>query len=137
MGAFAAARAAAPRLPAGGSITFASGTYVTRPVPGLSGSIAGIGAVEAVARALAVELAPRRLRVNAVRFGVFDTPLARNVMGVPAGPDGDAAMAAAGAGLPLGRFGTPEEAASAALFLMADTYMTGQILTVDGGAALV
>ncbi|MER7360293.1 SDR family oxidoreductase [Nonomuraea dietziae] len=38
--------------------------------------------------------------------------------------------------MPLGRFGTPEEAASAALFVMANAYVTGTVLTVDGGASL-
>lgn len=46
-------------------------------------------------------------------------------------------MAAAGALTPLGRYGTAEEAASAALFLMANTYVTGEILNIDGGAHLV
>ncbi|PRX66264.1 NAD(P)-dependent dehydrogenase (short-subunit alcohol dehydrogenase family) [Nonomuraea fuscirosea] len=132
-GAYGVARAAAPRLPAGGSITFTSGLYLMRPVPGASASIAGIGAVEGLTRALAVELAPRRLRVNAVRYGVVDTPLARTAMELA----DDAAVAAAGEGLLIGRLGTAQEAASASLFLMANNLMTGTVLTVDGGQGLV
>ncbi|MGW0802306.1 SDR family oxidoreductase [Nonomuraea sp. NPDC002799] len=132
-GAYGAARAAARRLPAGGSITFSSGLYLVRPIPGASASIAGIGAVEGLTKALAVELAPRRLRVNAVRYGVVDTPLSRGAMGL----SDDTAVAAAGQGAPLGRFGTAEEAASAALFLMANNFVTGTVLTVDGGQSLV
>ncbi|MEV4018676.1 SDR family oxidoreductase [Nonomuraea angiospora] len=131
-GAVAAARLAANRLPAGGSITFTSGTYVVRPVPGMTGPLAAVGAVETFTRALAVELAPKRLRVNAIRYGSFDTPLLRTISGL----DGDAAVAKAGEGSPLGRFGTAEEAAASALFVMANNYVTGQVITVDGGQSL-
>ncbi|WP_329089461.1 SDR family oxidoreductase [Actinomadura citrea] len=134
--ALAVARAAAPRLGTGGSITFSSGAFVSRPVAGMSAPLAAVGAVETLARALAVELAPRRLRVNALRFGQFDTPLSRGAMGAGPGEAGDAAVAQAGARNPLGRWGTPEEAAAAALFLMANPYMTGEILTIDGGLTL-
>ncbi|MEV1172489.1 SDR family oxidoreductase [Nonomuraea sp. NPDC049784] len=131
-GAFAAARVAATRLSEGGSITFSSGTYAIRPVPGLTGPLAAIGAVETFTKALAVELAPRRLRVNTVRFGSFDTPLLRTMSGL----DSDAAIARAGEHTLLGRFGTAEEAAASTLFLMANNYVTGQVITVDGGQSL-
>ncbi|MEV4115112.1 SDR family oxidoreductase [Nonomuraea sp. NPDC049695] len=131
-GAFAAARVAAARLPGGGSITFSSGTYAIRPIPGMTGPLAAIGAVETFTKALAVELAPRRLRVNTVRFGSFDTPLLRTVAGLGS----DAAIAKAGESTPLGRYGTAEEAAASALFLMANNYVTGQVITVDGGQSL-
>ncbi|MEV0199404.1 SDR family oxidoreductase [Nonomuraea sp. NPDC050691] len=133
LGAFAAARLAAARLSAGGTITLTSGTHVLRPQPGMAGPLAAVGAVETFTRALAVELAPRRLRVNAVRYGVIDTPLMRGASGLAT----DAAMAAAGAGTLLGRYGTAEEAAASALFLMANAYVTGQVITVDGGQSLV
>ncbi|MFD7921521.1 SDR family NAD(P)-dependent oxidoreductase [Streptomyces sp. NPDC059740] len=129
---FAAARAAATRLPAGGSLTFTSGILVLRPGPGMTTLLAAAGAVESLTRALAVELAPSRLRVNTLRFGRFDTPLLRGQSGL----DSDEAISAAGAAAPLGRVGTPEEAAAAALFLMANNYVTGQVLTVDGGESL-
>ncbi|MGR6918916.1 SDR family oxidoreductase [[Actinomadura] parvosata] len=132
-GAYGVARAAARRLPAGGSLTFSSGLYLTRPIPGASAAIASIGAVEGLTRALAVELAPRRLRVNAIRYGVVDTPLSRGALGLA----DDAAVAAAGQSAPLGRFATAEEAASAALFLMANNFVTGTVVTVDGGQSLV
>ncbi|MEU9868575.1 SDR family oxidoreductase [Actinomadura sp. NPDC048021] len=131
------ARAAARRMPPGGSITLTSGILVPRPRPGMSAPVAAGGAVETLTRALAVEYAPARLRVNAIRFGAFDTPLLRTAYGAASGAEGDAAMAEAGGSMPLGRFGTAEEAASAALFLMANTYMNGEILTVDGGQSLL
>lgn len=133
---FGVVRAAVPRMEPGGSITLSSGILVPRPQPGMSVPISAAGALETLARALAVELAPARLRANAIRFGAIDTPLLRGSYGA-AGAEGDAAMAQAGAGMPLGRFGTAEEAASAALFLMANPYMSGEVLTVDGGQSLV
>ena len=131
--AFGAARVAADRLSAGGSLTFTSGTLVVRPVPGTAALVSAVGAVETFTRALAVELAPARLRVNAVRFGRVDTPLMRSLPGL----DSDEAVAAAGSGAPLGRIATAEEAAAAALFFMANGYVTGQVVTVDGGESLV
>jgi NAD(P)-dependent dehydrogenase (short-subunit alcohol dehydrogenase family) len=131
-GAIVAVRLAAPRLPAGGSITLTSGIYAIRPVPGAAAPIAALGAVETLTGALAVELATRRLRVNTVRYGSVDTPLMRGAAGIST----DEAAAEAGAGMLLGRFATPEEAAAAAVFLMANTYMNGQVITVDGGQGL-
>lgn len=132
-GALAAARVAAPRLAAGGSITLTSGIYAIRPVSGLAGTLAALGAVETLTGALAVELAPRRLRVNTVRYGSVDTPLMRAAGGLAT----DEAVAEAGAGMLLGRFATPEEAAATTLFLMANNYVNGQVITVDGGQGLV
>ncbi|MGW4909700.1 SDR family oxidoreductase [Streptomyces sp. NPDC004270] len=130
--AFAIARTSASRLPAGGSLTFSSGILVARPLPGMAAPLSVAGAVETLTRALAVELAPVRVRVNTVRFGRIDTPLLRSLPGL----DSDEAVTAAGSAVPVGRFGTAEEAAGTALFLMANNYVTGQILTVDGGETL-
>ncbi|MFJ3694471.1 SDR family oxidoreductase [Streptomyces sp. NPDC090052] len=130
--AFTTARTAATRLPAGGSLTFSSGILVVRPLPGMAAPLSVAGAVETLTRALAVELAPARLRVNTVRFGRIDTPLLRSLPGL----DSDDAIATAGSTTPLGRFGTAEEAAVSALFLMANNYVTGQVITVDGGETL-
>ncbi|GLY81660.1 SDR family NAD(P)-dependent oxidoreductase [Actinoallomurus iriomotensis] len=129
---FAIARTAATRLPAGGSITFSSGILVLRPAPGMTVPLSAAGAVETLTKALAVELAPARLRVNTVRYGRIDTPLLRSLPSL----DSDDAVAEAGSTAPLGRFGTAEEAAASALFLMANNYVTGQVLTVDGGESL-
>ncbi|NKY42565.1 SDR family oxidoreductase [Nocardia cerradoensis] len=130
--AYAAARVASTRLPAGGSLTFSSGTVVVRPFPGASAGLSAAGAVEALTRSVGVELAAARIRVNTVRFGRIDTPLLRSNPGM----ESDEAIAAAGSTWPLGRFGTAEEAASAALFLMANNYITGQIINVDGGETM-
>jgi len=91
------------------------------------------GALESLARHLAVELAPRGIRVNilspgAVRTGAW-----------AAMPDGDARLAGAEKRTPLGRLTTPEEAAHAAQFLCSDAAegVVGQTLVVDGGMSLV
>ncbi len=130
--AVAAARTAAPRLPAGGSLTLSSGILVVRPAPAMAAPLSAAGAVETLTKALAVELAPARLRVNAVRYGRIDTPLLRSMPGL----DTDEAVAAAGSSAPLGRYGTAQEAAAGALFLMANPYVTGQVITIDGGETL-
>ena len=123
-------RACLPQLRSGGSITLTSGIYATRPVPGSALAAASLGAVEAMTRALALELAP--LRVNCLRPGSTDTPLLRRFVD----PDADGSLSSAGTHLPLGRFGTAAEVAAGALFLMTNTYVTGTVLTVDGGAGL-
>lgn len=83
------------------------------------------GALIAFTRALAKELAPSGITVNCVSPGVIDTPMNGRL---------DAAERAALAEeIPLGRFGTPEEVAETVLFLARQTYITGQVLGVNGG----
>lgn len=130
-GAVHAARYAAPKMRAGGSITFMSGTAGRRPLPGAAVATASCGAVDALARALALDLAP--LRVNTIQPGYVDTPLFDDLFGA----ERDAILAAAGARLPVGRIGRPEEIADAVLFLMGNGYVTGINLVVDGGGLLV
>jgi 3-oxoacyl-[acyl-carrier protein] reductase len=88
------------------------------------------GAVNAFTRALAVELAPRRIRVNAVAPGVIDTEMSRDVRDMA----GDEAKAR----ILMKRFGTAEEVAYAVWFLASDyaSYETGQVFHIDGGFKL-
>jgi NAD(P)-dependent dehydrogenase (short-subunit alcohol dehydrogenase family) len=130
-GAFNAAKYGAAKMNAGGSITFMSGTTARRPLRGAAVATASCGAVEAFARSLAIDLAP--IRVNTLQPGYVDTPMLDELLG-------EARVAIkqeAGARLPVGRIGQPEELADAVLFLMKNGYVTGITLTVDGGGLLV
>src|SRR6516162_557870 len=130
-GALYATKYGAPKMNGSGSITFMSGTAASRPIAGASVASASCGAVEAFARALAVDLAP--IRVNAVQPGFVDTPLLATVLG----PQRAEVLAATAARLPVRRVGTPEDIADAVLFLMKNGYVTGITLTIDGGGLLV
>jgi NAD(P)-dependent dehydrogenase (short-subunit alcohol dehydrogenase family) len=125
------AKYAAPRMTNGGSITFMSGTGALRPLAGVAVAMASCGAIEAFARALAVDLAP--IRVNVIQPGFVDTPMLAGVLGAQRGE----VLAAVAERLPVRHVGTPEEIAEAVLFLMKNTYVTGVTLPIDGGGLLV
>jgi NAD(P)-dependent dehydrogenase (short-subunit alcohol dehydrogenase family) len=125
------ARAAATRLPPGGSLTFTGGVSTDRPVPGAWVSSVGTAAAEQFARAMALELAP--VRCNAVAPGWTDTPLWDAVLG-PAKAETFAAVAAK---LPTRALARPEQVADAVLFLMGNEAITGEVVHVDGGGRLV
>jgi NAD(P)-dependent dehydrogenase (short-subunit alcohol dehydrogenase family) len=127
-GALSAVRAALPRLRPGGSITLTTGTAGDRPTPGWSVAASICGAVESLTRALAVELAP--IRVNAVKPGVTRSPM------WGAGEAVEHLYAETAKTVPLGRPGEVADVADAIVYLMAQSYTTGTILPVDGGALL-
>ncbi|HZO28471.1 MAG TPA: SDR family oxidoreductase [Chloroflexota bacterium] len=122
-----------PLLTIGGSVLFTTSVGAEKGIPNYSVASATKGATAALVRVLAAELAPRGIRVNAIRPGPIDTP-AFAKLGLPA---------AALAGfremipqrVPLGRMGTPEEVAEVAAFLAspASRYITGATIDVDGG----
>lgn len=87
------------------------------------------GAVAALTRALAVEYAPFKIRVNTVAPGFVETALTARVLKVPQ------FSKALLDRTPMGRFGTPEEIAAAVLFLAGPeaSYITGTEIAVDGG----
>ena len=121
---------AAPRMSAG-SITLMSGLFSSRPVPGIAIIAAAVGAVESMTRALALELAP--IRVNALVPGYIDTPLLEAAFGERR----DAVVADVASQLPTQRIGAAAEVAQAALFLMTNEFITGEVLHIDGGGRLV
>lgn len=123
-------QALAGQLPASGSITLVTGAAARAALPGTAGLAAVNGALEAMAKVLAVELAPRR--VNSVSPGLTATE-------AYAGLDAAAreGMFAAAAGkLPAGRVGQPEDIAQAILLAASNPFITGATLDVDGGVHL-
>lgn len=129
-GAVTVAKYAAPRIRPGGSITLTTGTVGQRPVPGAALAAAGAGAAEGLVRGLAAELAP--VRVNAVRSGAVRTPMWD---GIPE-PQRDALFARLAQRTLLGTVGEAQDIAEAHLYLMQNRYVTGTVLTVDGGLLL-
>lgn len=125
-GAWRVAREAEIR--SGGSLTLVTGFLSVRPRPNSAIISAANGALESLARALALELAP--VRVNAVSPGVIDTPI-RAAMPEAARKEMLAKTAAA---LPVGRVGAAEDIAWQILSFMANGFATGSIVYVDGGA---
>ena len=119
-------RQAAPRIQQG-SITFTSGGLSSRPRLGAAMFTASLAAVEALAPALALELAP--IRVNAVTPGLIDTPL----LNAAYGAERDTLVKNRAAALPGKRIGTAEEVAQLMLMLMTNAYVNGAVLHVDGG----
>jgi len=91
------------------------------------------GAIVILAKALALDYATRGIRVNALCPGIIDTPMLRSF--ADAMPDPAAAWTAYAAAQPMGRLGTPEECAAAALWLVSSdaSFVTGVALPVDGG----
>jgi NAD(P)-dependent dehydrogenase (short-subunit alcohol dehydrogenase family) len=113
------------------SITFTSGSLSSCPRPGTAMLTAMRSAVEALAPALALELAP--VRVNAITPGLMDTPLLHTAYG----PERDSIVRNRAAILPGRRVSTADEVAQVILMLMTNTYMTGEVVHVDGGGRFV
>lgn len=125
-------RAALPRLAPDGSITCTTGDLVERPVAGLAAVAAAAAAVETLAKALVLELAP--VRFNVISPGAVDTPLMTGLLG----EEGRQAMLEQQAArTPIGRVGTSAEIAAFVLAIMTNPYVNGAILPVDGGLRLV
>ncbi len=102
-----------------------------RPRPGLTWYNASKGAVNLVSKSMAVELAPDRIRVNAIAPVAGETPLLASFMG----EDTPEKRAAFKSTIPWGRLSTPQDIADAALFLCSGEaeMVTGTVLAVDGG----
>jgi NAD(P)-dependent dehydrogenase (short-subunit alcohol dehydrogenase family) len=132
-GYFFGCRAAARRMRAAGSGRIVNITSAARilAVPDLSAYNAAKGAIEAMTKTLALELAPHNVTVNAVAPGATDTPL-------NAGAYTPEVRHTYESRIPLGRIGSAEEVADVVLFLASDAarYITGQELVVDGGLTI-
>lgn len=115
----------------GGSVTFLSGGLGSRPVPGAALKHAVLCATEGLTRGLAVDLAP--IRFNTVAPGYTRTPLFVALLG----KDPAAKIKQMSATIPVKRLGLSEDAAYAAIHLMTNGYMSGEIMHVDGGGRFV
>ncbi|MFD2470902.1 SDR family NAD(P)-dependent oxidoreductase [Amycolatopsis silviterrae] len=132
------ARAALPHLRrTRGAIVNVSSTYGHRPLPGASHYAATKSAIEHLTRSWALELAPDHIRVNALAPGPTESE-ALTASGLPDATVNQIKQDEASR-IPLGRRGEPGELATWLLRLAdpADTWVTGQILTVDGGLELL
>jgi 3-oxoacyl-[acyl-carrier protein] reductase len=113
-----------------GSIVNLSSTAAEFAARGQVNYAASKGGINGLTHALAKELAPRNIRVNAVAPGMIETDMSQVVRGIA----GDQIKKM----IPLKRIGQPEEIAAVVAFLASDdaAYLTGQVLRVDGGLSL-
>jgi len=127
---FMIVQAAAPVLPRGAAIVFVSSTTAHAGFAGCSAYAATKGAVEALARTLAVELAPQGIRVNTIAPGFVRTPMLQPHLDAIEGYE-----ESLNAKTPLGRIGEPEEIAELAELLLSDraAYVNGTTIVADGG----
>jgi NAD(P)-dependent dehydrogenase (short-subunit alcohol dehydrogenase family) len=136
-GTFLCSRAAVEYLAASGSGAIVNQGSVAALVgiPSFAAYCAAKGAVVALTRSMAIDLAPRGIRVNAICPGTVFTPLMEPMLRARGDGDMQVGLARTVVKYPIGRLGTPEEIASAALFLASDqaSFLTGSVLAADGG----
>ena len=124
----------AKKLNKGGSIVFVSSMDGTRIVHvGNSVYSASKSALMGVARNMAVDLAPKKIRVNCILPGTTDTPLIRT------GNVTEESLAEVAKTFPLKRFGTPDDMAYGIIYLLSDasSFVTGTELVIDGGYTIL
>lgn len=131
--AFVAIKAAVPHMTAGASIVNMSSLFGIRAAPGMGLYGASKAAVIGLTKTLAVELGPRNIRVNSVAPGAIETELLRSsnaALHVPGGPSYDEKLKS----MPMGRAGTPEEAANLIVWLLGpeSTFVSGAVYQIDG-----
>lgn len=114
-----------------GRLIFISSMVVPQSFHGDPAYMASKGGLEALMRALAVELGGHGIAANAIAPGFFLTEVNQRLFAQPH-------VAALARRIPLGRFGRPDELVGAAIFLASDaaSYITGQVLTVDAGLSI-
>ncbi|MGI9382709.1 MAG: glucose 1-dehydrogenase [Methyloligellaceae bacterium] len=134
---YLAALAAVPlmRSQGGGVILNTASTAGLRPRPGLTWYNGSKGAAITLTKSMAVELAPDKIRVNAICPVIGVTGMLEQFMGVPDSPEARAKFIAT---IPLGRMSEPDDIAAAAVYLASDeaAMVTGVALEVDGGRCI-
>ena len=119
----------------GGCILNTSSTAAIRPRPGLVWYNGSKGAANVITKAMAAELAPDKIRVNALCPVIGETGMLERFMGVPDTPENREKFVAT---IPMGRMSKPADIANAALYLACDeaAFITGVTLEVDGGRCI-
>ena len=120
----------------GGVIVNTASIGAVAPRPGVTAYNATKGAVVTMTRGLAAEVAPFRIRVNAVNPVAADTQFVKGALGMDSMPE--PIRQAVVQGIPLGRLAEPRDVAAAVLFLASDDaeFLTGVCLNVDGGRSI-
>jgi 3-oxoacyl-[acyl-carrier protein] reductase len=123
------------RKQGGGCMINIGSTAAVRPRPGLSWYSGSKGAVSLLTKAMAVELAPDKIRVNSLNPALGETPLLASFLG---GVDTPELRARFLSSIPIGRFCRPEDVANAALFFAdpKSDFITGVCMEVDGGRCI-
>ncbi|MEU6578878.1 SDR family oxidoreductase [Streptomyces sp. NPDC046805] len=133
-GVWTVSRALLPLMGEGGAIVVVSSAAGVRPIPEMAAYVASKSAAVGLSRSMALDLAPRGIRVNCVCPGLVDTPLARTTQKQRS--SAERANVAERRGYLIGREGTAEEIADAVMLAGTNGYLTGSTLVVDGGRSL-
>lgn len=129
-GAFLVIKHAAPQLRDGGALVSLSSLNARQPAAAMSAYCAAKAGLSMLTQVAALELAPRGIRVNAVAPGFVHTPLTEPATLIPGVLDDYLENT------PLGRAGTPEDVADAVVFASKASWLTGEVLDLNGGAHL-
>lgn len=124
-------RALIPFFVQGAHVVAISSTLAHRPAPGRAAYAASKAGMEGYIRAAALELGPKGVSVNAISPGVVDTDMIRDAVG-----GSEDAMSALLSLHKLGRLGMPRDVWQAVEYLLDSDFVTGTVLTVDGGLTL-
>lgn len=131
LGSLRIVRAAVGKISLSGSIIFTGGVSTDRPIAGAWVSGLGTATAEQLARVLVLEFP--NTRFNAISPGYTDTPLWDRIMG----SEKNEILEGIASTLPVKKIASPEEVASAVLFLMSNYSITGEVLHIDGGSRLI
>lgn len=127
-GKFNVSKVGASYINSGGSITFISGAFAKKPNPNVFMTSVSVSAVETMAKTLAISLSP--IRVNVISPYIIDTSL---VGPGQTNDDRKEFLESTAQSLPSMCIGSPKDIGEAAVFLMSNSYVTGSILSIDGG----
>jgi NAD(P)-dependent dehydrogenase (short-subunit alcohol dehydrogenase family) len=131
LGSLRVVRAAADKINATGSITFTGGVSTDRPIAGAWVAGLGTASAEQLAKVLVMEFPA--IRFNAVAPGYTDTPMWDGILGEHKAQ----VLASVAEKLPVKKIASPEEVASAVIFLMSNASVNGEVIHVDGGSRLM